>query len=204
MPLALSLIFSLLIHLILFSLFGISFVDLQDLHSRLIKISFVNVDSNLDNIDDEKKIQDLDSVNLDSISLPPGALDKDIELNKDKLFVYPDQDNSEIELADTKKHFEEQKGGVTISTECKRKVLRLYYPSYPVWAKKMGIEAEIKLKFQISKDGIVKNILFENMSGYPEIDVLGVRAVKNWKFEPDLDIYSQNEWSTVTLKFNIN
>lgn len=42
----------------------------------------------------------------------------------------------------------------------------------------------VKLKFFVSKDGIVRDIEPVVSSGYPEIDLLAVKSLKKWRFSP--------------------
>jgi len=45
-------------------------------------------------------------------------------------------------------------------------------------------EYAVKLKFFVSKNGIVRDIEPVVSSGYPEIDLLAVKSLKKWRFSP--------------------
>ena len=56
----------------------------------------------------------------------------------------------------------------------------------------------MKLKFYISADGKVERVQPVSSSGYPDVDLLGVRYIKEWKFEPKRTS-AEPEWGIIDL-----
>ena len=57
----------------------------------------------------------------------------------------------------------------------------------------------IKLKFYVLPDGKVESAEPVLSSGYPDIDLQGIRYIKNWQFEPKAGS-AEREWGIVHLK----
>jgi len=75
-------------------------------------------------------------------------------------------------------------------------------PEYPAWAKSLGSEFEIELKFSILPDGTVGIIEKVISSGYPEIDEIGMRYIRKWKFMPlTKNALPQHQWGIIKLFF---
>ena len=73
--------------------------------------------------------------------------------------------------------------------------------TYPEWAKKRGIESELKLLFRVTPEGFVDQVEVDRLSGYPELDVLGVKEVYQWRFNPLENKDAPAEWGEVVVKF---
>lgn len=85
-----------------------------------------------------------------------------------------------------------------------RSVLRKYSPSYPSWAEKGGVEAEVQLKFSVLPNGLVGWVKIEESSGFPELDILAINSLKKWRFEPLLpDVPEEVEWGRIRFKFRL-
>jgi TonB family protein len=75
-----------------------------------------------------------------------------------------------------------------------RKVKVKVSPSYPEFARKLGLTGTVKLEVVIATNGSVKET--KVIGGHPILVQAAVEAVKKWKFEP------ASEESTGTLVFN--
>lgn len=113
-------------------------------------------------------------------------------------------DANELELPEAQKKLESKDTQVGMELNTQRKVVRLYYPKYPMWAKRAGLQSDVSLKFEILRNGQVGQLLFEEFSGHPELDALGLRAVRRWKFEALPDGVDGAQWGSVKLKFRLN
>lgn len=74
-------------------------------------------------------------------------------------------------------------------------------PALPGWAETNGIEPELKLRFWVSPEGVVREVEPEILSGYPEIDLLGIRYIRKWRFQSlraNCDQVSQ--WGVISIK----
>ncbi len=77
-------------------------------------------------------------------------------------------------------------------------------PTYSEWAKEFGNNFEIELKFLILPDGTVGNVEKITSSGYPELDEIGVRYIRKWKFMPLLeDALQEGQWGLIKLVFKL-
>lgn len=56
----------------------------------------------------------------------------------------------------------------------------------------------VKLKFFVSKNGIVRYVEPVISSGYTEIDFLAIRTLKKWRFAPKSD--NKNVWGIISIK----
>jgi len=75
-------------------------------------------------------------------------------------------------------------------------------PLYPAWAKELSTDFEIELKFLILPDGTIGNVEKISSCGYPELDEIGVRYVRNWKFMAlSADRPQQGQWGVIKLIF---
>ncbi|MCP4650734.1 MAG: TonB family protein [PVC group bacterium] len=77
-------------------------------------------------------------------------------------------------------------------------------PSCPAWARELSSAFEIELKFLILPDGTVSNVEKNTSSGYPEVDEIGVRYIRRWKFIPITeDVLQKEEWGIIKLLFKL-
>jgi TonB family protein len=89
--------------------------------------------------------------------------------------------------------------------EFKRTVLiKPELPAYPDWAKKLGNYFEMELKFLILPDGTVATVEKTRSAGYPELDEIGIRYIRQWKFMPLPESAEQvDQWAVIKLVFNL-
>jgi TonB family protein len=77
-------------------------------------------------------------------------------------------------------------------------------PKYPEWLRKLGSDFEVNLKFLILPDGTIANVEKVSSSGYPEVDEIGVRYIRKWKFMPVArDLPQENQWGLIKLVFKL-
>ena len=80
-----------------------------------------------------------------------------------------------------------------------RGILRSPEPSYPEWAEKQGIVADVELKFWVLPSGEIPSIEVLESSGWPSLDRLASEALSQWKFEPIERNVTQ--WGIITFCF---
>jgi TonB family protein len=56
-------------------------------------------------------------------------------------------------------------------------------PRYPKEAKQAGIEGQVVLRAEISKEGTIQNL--QLVSGHPVLAAAATEAVKKWKYKPN-------------------
>lgn len=83
-----------------------------------------------------------------------------------------------------------------------RKITKKVIPPYPKWARRKGVFGTVSFKFWVTPDGFVKErVVLLYSSGYPELDKIAERALKQWKFEPiETD---EIQWGIVTFIFEL-
>lgn len=82
-----------------------------------------------------------------------------------------------------------------------RQIISKVIPEYPAWAEQQNIEANVKIKIWVNKDGIVFSTEVFETSGYRKLDILAEETLKKWKFsniEEDINV-----WAVVTFKFRL-
>jgi len=84
----------------------------------------------------------------------------------------------------------------------RRKVLRYFVPSFPAWARELGIlEASVSLKFYVDGAGrVLDSTTVEKTSGYGALDRMAADAIKQWRFEPVAGAASR-QWGVITFRF---
>jgi len=75
-------------------------------------------------------------------------------------------------------------------------------PVYPEWAKEIGDDFEMELKFLILPDGTVGAVEKITSSGYPELDETGMRYIRKWRFIPiSAEAPQEKQWGIIKLVF---
>ena len=75
-------------------------------------------------------------------------------------------------------------------------------PEFPGWAQALQRTFFLELKLLILPEGAVESV--ENLvsSGYPELDAIGERYVRKWRFMPlPAGSEQQEQWAVITLEF---
>ena len=85
----------------------------------------------------------------------------------------------------------------------KRDVVYKVQPEYPQWAKKLGIEAVVVLRFSILPDGRVSDKVYAlQTSGYADLDAIAIKALKEWMFSPSA-VSEGEEWGKIAFSFKL-
>jgi TonB family protein len=133
---------------------------------------------------------------------------KDMEFNvlaKEKIPLAELSEKTEPVIASNAAKSDEFAISESINSELKRSVLvKPALPQYPEWAKELGNYFEIELKFLILPDGTVGSVEKVTSAGYPEIDEIGIRYIRKWKFMPLPEgAKTSEQWGTVKLVFKL-
>jgi protein TonB len=86
-----------------------------------------------------------------------------------------------------------------------RKILKKVLPQYPHWAIEKGICGYLVLKIWVSPEGKVEdNVEVIETSGYPELDNLAIKVIKEWTFEPLAENEKKEiEWGIIKFRFEL-
>jgi len=86
-----------------------------------------------------------------------------------------------------------------------RIVKKKFFPQYPDWAKKQGVEGTVKFNLTVLPNGLLKDDLqLEQTSGYSELDRVVYEALIQWEFEPLPPELPQTDQSgIITFSFNL-
>ena len=77
-------------------------------------------------------------------------------------------------------------------------------PDYPEWARSVVGEFEVELKFRILGDGTISSIEKISSSGYSELDEIGIRYLRKWKFVAlPAESVSADKWGVIKLVFKL-
>lgn len=82
-----------------------------------------------------------------------------------------------------------------------RTIISKVLPDYPLWAEQKGIEANVRIKIWVNRNGFVSSTEVIETSGYRQLDIIAEQALKKWRFasiNQDMDV-----WAIVTLKFRL-
>lgn len=83
-----------------------------------------------------------------------------------------------------------------------RSIIHSEIPEYPDWAKRQGIESEVKMKFWVEPSGQVVNIDVIQKSGYLKLDLLAKNSLSKWKFtQLDAKVPQITQWGEIVVRF---
>lgn len=87
-----------------------------------------------------------------------------------------------------------------------RPIVHKVIPQYPAWAEEQGIIGSVRLYFTVTPDGVVRtNIRVTKTTGYPQLDQLGIDALKQWRFAPlNAADEGKGEWGIITFNFSLS
>lgn len=81
----------------------------------------------------------------------------------------------------------------------------LYYfpalPELPKWVDPKEVRSNLELRFWVSPEGKVISVDKMTSSGDPTVDLIGMRYLRRWQFNPKRT--AGEEWGTVTLRFTV-
>jgi TonB family protein len=88
----------------------------------------------------------------------------------------------------------------------KRPIVRKVIPQYPAWAEEQGIIGSVRLYFTVTPEGAVRTyIRVTKTTGYPQLDQLGIDALKQWLFAPlNASEEGKGEWGIITFNFSLS
>ena len=86
-----------------------------------------------------------------------------------------------------------------------QKPLHRTRPQYPAWAEEQGIIGSVRLYFTVTPEGQVRaNIRVTKTTGHPQLDQLGIDALKQWQFAPvPSSDEGKGEWGIITFNFSL-
>jgi TonB family protein len=86
-----------------------------------------------------------------------------------------------------------------------RGIVKKVIPQYPAWAEEQGIVGSVQLYFTVTPDGSVRpSIQVRKTTGYPNLDQLGIDALKQWKFAPlNTPDEGNGQWGLITFNFSL-
>lgn len=197
-----AIVISLMGHAIMLVLFYIEPVDTNVDLPAVTRVSFTSLDWMKLEVDREEG----ESPVLKDDHSAPGSPEAKIK-SKEKTYIWRGSiehwPKDPLILPKEDEPAAQEQGQVNVEMNTQRKVVRLYYPPYPLWAKRLGVQSDVSLKFQILRNGQVGRVLLDRLSGYPELDLLAMRAVRRWSFEQLPADVGQDQWGSVTLKFRL-
>ena len=83
-----------------------------------------------------------------------------------------------------------------------RSIVYSEVPDYPDWAKRQGIESEVRMKFWVEPSGEVVNIDVIQKSGYLRLDLLAKNSLAKWKFTTlDSKVPQIKQWGEIVVRF---
>src|SRR5207244_4155069 len=87
-----------------------------------------------------------------------------------------------------------------------RTIVHKMIPQYPAWAEEQGIIGSVRLYFTVTQEGTVRpNIRVTKTTGYPQLDQLGIDALKQWQFAPlSASEEGRGEWGIITFNFSLS
>ena len=87
-----------------------------------------------------------------------------------------------------------------------RTIVHKMIPQYPAWAEEQGIIGSVRLYFTVTPEGTVRpNIRVTKTTGYPQLDQLGIDALKQWQFAPlSSSDEDRGEWGIITFNFSLS
>lgn len=87
-----------------------------------------------------------------------------------------------------------------------RTIAHKVIPQYPAWAEEQGIIGSVRLYFTVTPEGTVRtNIRVTKTTGYPQLDQLGIDALKQWRFAAlGTADEGRGEWGIITFNFSLS
>ena len=128
------------------------------------------------------------------------------ENDMQKVLRVPFQENKavpDIVTADIKRQKDYKLGSSDISGSAgKRSVFyKPEQPKLPTWIS-ASVSFKLELEFSVSPQGEVGRIIPVVSSGNPEVDLLGIRYLKSWKFLPLAEGSDEEQWGRITFIFD--
>ncbi len=190
-PLSFSI--SVILHVAVFGLAGISF----------IKPTQFAVDKGLGSIEVNLVAASSEVVPQEVIEVPVEAKSEFVEKEIVKPIVKMVEQQAPVTTQGKDQQTIKSMGGAI--SEAKPDYLQNPAPAYPEAARRRGHQGTVLLLANIDKSGVPVRINLEKSSGHALLDDAAIKAVKTWKFNPaklgDMPIESTVR---VPIKFNLN
>ncbi len=75
-------------------------------------------------------------------------------------------------------------------------------PEYPDWARKRGIETDVRMRIWVNANGDVTDTMIIRKSGFLRIDLLVENSLRRWKFTPLMsDVAQTKQWGEILIRF---
>jgi TonB family protein len=85
-----------------------------------------------------------------------------------------------------------------------RHILYSETPEYPAWARRLGLEAQVRFRIWVTPEGIVNRVEVLERSGSTDLDALAARALRRWRFQPlPRGATARDEWGEVPMTFTL-
>jgi len=85
-----------------------------------------------------------------------------------------------------------------------RRILYSEKPHYPDWARRIGLEAEVRFRFWVTPQGTVDRVEYITFSGSSQLDRLAEKTLRKWKFEPlPRGVPQKDEWGIIPMSFTL-
>jgi len=84
-----------------------------------------------------------------------------------------------------------------------REITRKVVPRYPRWALERRVSGTVVVRIWVQPNGQVKGApTVESSSGYPDLDLVVVDALRGWEFAPlGPGVKAEDQWGIITFKF---
>lgn len=77
-------------------------------------------------------------------------------------------------------------------------------PSYPLAARRMGLQGRVVLNVEVLADGVSGQITIQKSSGHAMLDNAALQAVKTWRFVPARQAgHSVDKWFMIPVQFSL-
>ena len=86
-----------------------------------------------------------------------------------------------------------------------RPILKKVIPQYPSWAEEQGIIGTLRLYFTVTPEGTIRsNIKVTKTTGNPQLDQVGIDALKEWLFSAQPSNNDDDvQWGIITFTFSL-
>ena len=57
-------------------------------------------------------------------------------------------------------------------------------PQIPAWVSEQGLRLQVVISFELTPQGVLRNVKVDQGSGYSDVDAAVLEALRRWKFRP--------------------
>lgn len=77
-------------------------------------------------------------------------------------------------------------------------------PTYPMVARRMGLQGRVVLNVEVLADGVCGEINIQKSSGYAMLDNAALQTVKSWRFMPARQAgHTVDKWFMIPIQFSL-